>query len=180
MSRCPCFLRRALALAACLMLLAAPSLPAAEFGFSVDIPDGWWRVNTDRYFMITKDGAFKHYILVQERPLTAPFKNTGRVLEAAMLPHEAAQVIVDELSSDPNLTGFQMVENIPATVAGRPGFRLTFMYTDPAGIVFKTVYYGCIQGQRFYNLRYAASDKAYFTEAAWRRFATVLESFRIH
>ena len=108
-----------------------------EFNFSIDIPEGWWRVKTDKYLVITKDGAFKHYIFIQERPLLLPFKNTGKTLQPTHLPNEVAQIIVDELNADPNLTQLQMIENIPATVAGRPGFQLTFLYTDPLGISLK-------------------------------------------
>jgi hypothetical protein len=158
----------------------AGAVAAAEFNFSIDIPEGWWRVNTDKYLVITKDGAFRHYILVQERPLLLPFMNTGKTLKPDSLPSEVAQVIVDELVADPNLTELQLIENIPATVAGRPGFQLTFLYTDPAGIVFKTVYYGCIQGDRFYNLRYSASEQSYFEQEAWRVFSGVRNSFQIN
>ena len=151
-----------------------------EFNFSIDIPEGWWRVKTDKYLVITKDGAFKHYIFIQERPLLLPFKNTGKTLQPTHLPNEVAQIIVDELNADPNLTQLQMIENIPATVAGRPGFQLTFLYTDPLGIVFKTVYYGCVQGERFYNLRYSASEESYFNADAWRVFSGVRKSFQIN
>ena len=169
-----------------IVLLAMMSLSPAgaaesdEFNFSIDIPEGWWRVKSDKYLVITRDGAFKHYILAQQRPLLEPFKNTGKTLKSTLLPNEVARVIVNELTEDPNLSGLQMIENIPATVAGHPGFQLTFLYTDPAGIVFKTVYYGCIRGDRFYNLRYSASEKAYFNEDAWRVFSGVRNSFRIY
>lgn len=176
-------IRRCSILAVLLLLLWIPgsagAAAAEEFNFSIDMPEAWWRVKNDNFLVITKDGAFKHYILVQERPLLQPFTNTGKSLQSDYLPSEAARVIADELSADPNLTGLQMIENIPATVAGRRGFRLTFLYTDPAGMVFKTVYYGCIKGDHFYNLRYSASDKAYFSEQAWREFSGVLKSFKI-
>ena len=152
---------------------------AAEFNFSIDMPEGWWRVKTDKFLVITRDGAFKHYILVQERPLLKPFKNSGKTMHKTHLPNEAAQIIMDEVAADPNLTDLQMIENNPATVAGRPGFQLTFLYTDPAGTVFKTVYYGCIAGENFYNLRYSASAESYFSPEAWQEFAGVRNSFQI-
>ena len=150
-----------------------------EFNFSIDIPEGWWRVKTDKYLVVTRDGAFKHYVLVQERPLSKPFKNTGKILKPTLLPNEVAQIVVDEVSADPNLTGLQIIENNPATVAGKPGFQLTLFYTDPAGIIFKTMYHGCIHGDRYYNLRYAASEEKYFNEEAWQIFSGVRKSFKI-
>ena len=147
----------AVALACVHLFCSAGGVAAGEFRFSMDTPEGWWRVKSDKYLVITRDGAFKHYILAQERPLSKPFKNTA----------------------DPNLTGLQMIENNPATVAGKPGFQLTFLYTDPAGIIFKTIYYGCINGERYYNLRYSGSEQKYFDEEAWKVFSAVRKSFRI-
>jgi len=164
----------------CLYVLCfAVAAGAVEYNFSIDIPEGWWRVKSDKYLVITRDGAFRHYILVQERPLTVPFKNTGKLMQSTLLPNEAARIVVDEIFADPNLTELQMIENNPATVAGRPGFQLTFLYTDPAGIVFKTVYYGCINGDHFYNLRYSASAEDYFGQKAWREFSGVRNSLKI-
>jgi hypothetical protein len=158
---------------------SAGVVAAAEFNFSVDVPEGWWRVKSDKYLVITRDGAFRHYILVQERPLALPFKNTGKLMQSTHLPNEAARIVMDEISADPNLTELQMIENNPATVAGRPGFQLTFLYTDPSGIIFKTVYYGCIRGDHFYNLRYSASAEDYFGPEAWQEFSGVRNSLKI-
>ena len=162
------------------LICSAGAVAEDEFNFSIDMPAGWWRVNTDKYLVITRDGAFKHYILVQERPLSKPFKNTGKILKKSHLPNEAAQIVIDEVTADPNLTGLQMIENNPSNVAGKPGFQLTFLYTDPAGIIFKTIYYGCIDGEHYYNLRYSASEQKYFDEEAWRVFSGVRNSLRIH
>ena len=168
------------AVLACVFLFCPAGAQAAdEFSFSIDIPDGWWRVKTDKYLVVTRDGAFKHYVLVQERPVSKPFKNTGKTLQPNQLPNEVAQIIIDEVSADPNLTGLQIIENNPTTVAGKKGFQLTLFYTDPAGIIFKTIYYGCIHGDRYYNLRYAASEEKYFNEEAWQIFSGVRKSFKI-
>jgi hypothetical protein len=160
-------------------LCSAGAVAAAEFNFSIDIPEGWWRLKSDKYLVITRDGAFRHYILVQERPLSLPFKNTGKLMQPTHLPNEAARIVIDEISADPNLTDLQMIENNPATVAGRPGFQLTFLYADPSGMIFKTVYYGCIHGNHFYNLRYSASAEEYFGQTAWREFVGVRNSLKI-
>lgn len=169
----------AVALACVHLFCSAGAAAADEFRFSMDTPEGWWRVKSDKYLVITRDGAFKHYILAQERPLSKPFKNTGKTLQRNHLPNEVARIIIDEVTADPNLTGLQMIENNPATVAGKPGFQLTFLYTDPAGIIFKTIYYGCINGERYYNLRYSGSEQKYFDEEAWKVFSAVRNSFRI-
>lgn len=171
--------RRRLVLPWLLSLVVVAGVHAAEFNFTIDTPADWWRVASDKYLVITRDGAFRHYILVQERPLAVPFKNTQKTIKPGMLPHEAAQVVIDEMSADIQLKEFQLIENVPATVAGFPGFRTTFMYRDPTEMIFKTVYYGFIANDHFYNVRYAASGKDYFTEESWLEFKKVLESLRI-
>ena len=164
----------------CVCFICSTGVFAAdEFNFSIDMPDGWWRVKTDKYLVITKDGAFKHYILAQERPLSKPFKNTGKILNKSHLPNEVAQIVIDEVSADPNLTKLQIIENNPSMVAGKKGFQLTLFYTDPAGIIFKTIYYGCVHGDYYYNLRYSASEEKYFNEDAWKIFSGVRKSFKI-
>ena len=79
-----------------------------------------------------------------------------------MLPQEAAGIIIDELASDRNLMNFKLIENAPVTVDGHPGFKILFTYKDKKGSQFKTLYYGFINGNSFYSLRYCAAMRHYF------------------
>jgi hypothetical protein len=95
-----------------------------------------------------------------------------------MLPEEAAEIVVNEIIADSNIRNFSLLENIPARIAGNSGFRLTFVYTDADGFVFKTLYYGFINGNTFYNLRYGATQEEYFQKDL-KTFEKVFNSFKL-
>jgi len=98
--------------------------------FSIVLPQKWMMLKTSEYLLISKDGPFLQYILVQERHKSKPFEHTRKVLADAMLPQEAAQVIVDELSSDRSLqvsNSFKMGPPILTVTMGSGCFLLTGM-----------------------------------------------------
>lgn len=149
-----------------------------EDRFSIEIPDGWRKVDTDKFLMITKDGPFLQYALIQQRPIDHPFKHTKKILNKSMLPHEAAGIIVDEITSDREISNFTVIENTPTTIDGHAGFKIFFSYKDPKGSEFKMLYYGFINGDSFYNLRYNAATRHYF-EKDIATFEKILGSFRL-
>ena len=151
---------------------------SAPATFSVTIPAGWRKLDTDKFFIITKDGAFLQYALIQERPIDKAFRHTKKKLKPAMLPQEAAGVIIDEISSDKNLVNFELMENTPASIQGHEGFKILFTYKDLDGSAFKTLYYGFIKGEIFYNLRYTAAKRHYFDKDL-KTFKIFMDSFRI-
>ncbi|MFO7712820.1 hypothetical protein [Desulfosarcina sp.] len=81
-----------------------------------------------------------------------------------MLPHEAVQLITDNLHSDPLIRQFNLLASQPAMVAGHAGFRLTYSYQDQLGVAVKTLYYGVILDELYFNLRYTATQRHYFDE----------------
>ena len=149
-----------------------------DAGFSVQIPEGWWKPEYTNKYFITKDGAFLQYVFIQERPLDKPFRNTRKKIKSTMLPQEASGIVVDELASDRNLMNFKLMENAPVTVDGRPGFKISFLYSDKKGSRFKTKYYGFISGDSFYNLRYCAAARHYFDKDI-ADFERIISSFRL-
>jgi hypothetical protein len=151
-------------------------LPDADF--SVDIPDGWWKPEYTSKYLLTKDGPYLQYVLIQQRPLNKPFRNTKKKIRGGMLPQEAAGIIIDELASDRYLMNFSVIENAPATVDGHAGFKILFVYKDKKGSQFKTLYYGFISGNSFYNLRYSAAARQYF-EKDIASFEQIMSSFKL-
>jgi hypothetical protein len=136
------------------------------------------KLNSDRYLLISKDGPFLQYVLIQERPMDRPFKHTRKTFRKGMLPQEAAEVIIDEIVSDPLVLNFQVIENIPAAINGYNGFRVVYTYKDQDGLKLQTIYYGFIEGEYFYNIRYTAAKRYYFDKDVGA-FAQVLNSFRL-
>ena len=68
-----------------------------NYHFTVDTPEGWRKIDTNKYFLITKDGAYLQYALIQQRPLDRSFKHTRKKIKKDMLPQEVAGVIIDEI-----------------------------------------------------------------------------------
>lgn len=122
------------------------------------------RLSTPDYDMLSKDGPYLQYILIQARPVDRGFRFTQRKLNSGMLPHEAAQVIVDSLSSDPTIRQFTVIGNEPAVLDRSLGFKLAYSYVDPQGVDIQSVYYGVIIDRLFFNLRYTAAKRYYFSK----------------
>ncbi|UCF89941.1 MAG: hypothetical protein JSW39_16755 [Desulfobacterales bacterium] len=147
--------------------------------FAVDIPAGWVQLNTDKYLMLSKEDPFLQYVLIQARPIDKPFKHTRKKLKPRMLPQEAAEIILDEISSDRNVVNFALVENIPVSLDGYDAFKVIFTYSTENSLNLKTIYYGLLSQERFYNIRYTAVEKYYFKRDI-EAFEAILNSFKLH
>jgi hypothetical protein len=145
--------------------------------WSITSPEGWMHLSMQESEMLSKDGPYLEYILIQSRPLAQGFRYTKQKLSPGMLPHEAARLITDNMRSDPLIRQFRLVASEPAMVGGYDGFRLTYTYQDPSGVEVKTIYYGVILPDLFFNLRYTATQRHYFDKEL-PAFNKVLESLR--
>ncbi len=146
--------------------------------WSIAAPEGWMHLRLPGSEMLTKNGPYLEYMLIQSRPLTKTFRFTKQVLDPGMLPHEAAQLIVDNLRSDPRFRSFRLVASEPAVVADRTGFKLTYSHLDTHGVTMKTIYYGFLLPDRFFNIRYTAAQRHYFAHGL-PAFETVLSSLQL-
>jgi hypothetical protein len=144
--------------------------------FAVNVPDQWLRFDTEEYTLLSKDGPYLQYIYIQERLVSWPFKFTGKRMQSSMLPLEAAEVVIDEIRSDPAVKKFRLEENKPITIDGNKGFQLVYTYQDQSGYWLRTVYCGFVRADIFYNLRYTAAKRYYFKKD-YSTFKKVLASF---
>ncbi len=150
----------------------------SSYSFTIDIPEGWRKIDNNRYLFVTKENPFLQYILVQNRPIGRSFRNTKKKIQMGMLPEEAAQIIVDELVSDQNLANLRILANTPATIQGYEGFQILYTYNDSEGRTYKTLYYGFIKEDTFFNLRFNAADQIYFQRDI-NDFRRVLNSLQV-
>ena len=150
----------------------------ASYSFKIDIPEGWRKIDNNRYLFVTKESPFLQYIMVQNRPIGRSFRNTKKKIQKEMFPEEAAQIIIDELISDQNLVNLRILDNAPATINGHAAFKLLYTYRDSEGQVYKTIYYGLIKEDTFFNLRFTAMDRVYFQRDIGD-FRNILKSFQI-
>ena len=146
--------------------------------FSVSIPDGWMKFNSNQHLLISRDGPFLQYILVASRNLESPFSHTMRKMQRGMLPQEAAQIILDDLKLDRAVRNLEVLENGPINIGCCEGFRILFTYRNADGLTLKTVYLGFIKDRMFYSIRYTAADRYYFAKDV-NAFQKVLASFRL-
>ncbi len=150
----------------------------ASYSFTIDIPEGWRKIDNNRYLFVTKESPFLQYIMVQNRPIGRSFRNTKKKIQKEMLPEEAAQIIIDELVSDQNLVNLRILNNTPATIKNYEGFTILYTYSDSEGQTYKTLYYGFIKEDTFFNLRFTAAARIYFQRDIGV-FRSILNSFQI-
>ena len=150
----------------------------ASYNFTVDIPEGWRKIDNNRYLFLTKENPFLQYVMVQNRPIGMMFRHTKKKIQKEMIPEEAAQIIIDEIASDENILNFSVLANGPAEIQGHDGFSILFTYNDKEGSRFKTLYYGFVKEDTFFNLRYTAAEKDYFQQDVGT-FYRILNSFQI-
>jgi hypothetical protein len=171
-----------LAMAMALVACAGPWKKApdklSEHPWSITSPEGWMHLSTHESEMLSKDGPYLDYILIQSKPLYQGFRFTNQKLNPDMLPHETAQLITDNMRSDPLIRRFRLLDSKPAMVDGHEGFKLVYSYQDTYGVDIKSVYYGVILPDLFFNLRYSAPQRHYF-EKELPAFNEVVDSLRL-
>ncbi len=146
--------------------------------FTVELPEGWMKLRQSEQLLITRDGILLQTITVENLGVAHEFKNTKKKLSKGMLPQEVSEVILDNISADPQLTSFEIIESAPARIGEQQGFKAVFWYGTKGGLKYKSVYFGALDGDRFFGLRYTAARRHYFDKDA-DTFDKVVKSFRL-
>jgi len=154
-------------IAACVpqpMRIDAPRVEAADKSYALDLPVGWIRQFTpDKYLIASRDGLPLDAIAVVKRPLKQGFPKTKKEARQDMLALELAELEIAELKSrDEQTQALIVLENEPAIVSGREGFRLKVSYRTPRGLEIHEVVYGFTDGSHMYRLDYRAPRLHYF------------------
>jgi hypothetical protein len=145
---------------------------------TVNLPDGWMRLNTDDYIFITRDGERLQSVLIEVFHVDEKLKHTKKKLSKGMLPLESSEVIMDNISSNSEIKSFEVKENRSAKVAGHQCFRAIFTYRDGEGLKIKSVYYGFLDGEWFYGIRYTAPQRHYF-DKDFKTFEKIVGSLKL-
>lgn len=168
-----------LVLSLALLVGCATNPSSSQQNFSAQTPEKWYHVDTPKFYILTKDGPYSQYILVQERPINKPFTHTSKTLAKGMSPRDAAAVFLDEMVNDEALCNFRILENQPLRVNNHEAFKLVFTYEDKEGMKFQTYMYGFLNGNRFYTLRYNA-DLTFYCNQDIEEFHKFVKSFKIN
>ncbi|HVP67658.1 MAG TPA: hypothetical protein VMT17_10400 [Anaeromyxobacteraceae bacterium] len=177
-----------LLLAACATTRPAPdwvptsqSYQAPGMGFSVELPEGWMRFNFHRseLLAISRDGPQLQRIYAGSSAVGEPvgMGRSKRVVREGMTPQQAAELVIDDIAATSDLTEVVVLENAPATLSGRPGFRVLTAYRED-GLKVRTAVVGAIAEGRFFFLLYVAPERHYFALDE-PTFEDLVRSFRI-
>jgi hypothetical protein len=167
------------ALAACATAwtqAGGPYTPESQL-FAVELPQGWMRARADKDLLATRDGLPLQWIYAKTTRF-GETKSARKPITKGMLPEEAAEIVRDELASGGAAHGLTVLENSPATLAAKPGFRLVYRYQTAGGLRMKGVVYGVVGEDGFYGLGYVAPERHYF-DLDLPTFDSVRTSFRI-
>lgn len=146
----------ALALAAACATSRGPRLLAAGgvqrgAGFSAEVPPGWMRAGGGEAggaLAATRDGFALQWLQVECWKPPTP----------GLLPEELAERTASVVGWRSNAT---LTASRPATLAGRPGFRVELSYGE-GGLDFRYVAVGADLGERRCMVSYAAPARHYF------------------
>ncbi|HEY4485485.1 MAG TPA: hypothetical protein VI702_04055 [Nitrospiria bacterium] len=151
---------------------------ADDFNVKVDFPEKWMRMNTNDYLLVTRDGVLLQYILIETMRVDDALKHTKKKFKRGMLPQEAAEVILDNKTSNSEVLNFHLVENSPARIGGLPGFKAVYTFKDKDGLKVKGIYYGFLLKDQFYGVSYSAASRYYY-EKDLKTFEKVFKSFKL-
>lgn len=149
-----------------------------EDNFAVELPNGWMKLRQSNELLITRDGILLQTITIKRLDVKHEFKNTKKKLIEDMLPEEVSKVVLDDISSNSEVAGFEIIESGPAKIGGMSGFKSVFKYNTKGGLKYKSIYVGFMDGPIFYGLQYIAAQRYYFDKDT-NTFDRVANSFNI-
>jgi hypothetical protein len=157
------------------------SFVAKHAGFEVAPPPGWMRFTPAReVLLVTRDGTPLQRIVVGASKLGEPLGlgNGKRAVTKDMSPQELAELVVDDMLATEGFHDVRVLENAPATLSGRSGFRVVASFRSDIGLVRRLACYGVIEGSRFYRVAYVAPERLYFDRDR-PAFEEVARTFRL-
>lgn len=149
--------------------------------FSVDLPVGWVRpLFIKDQVALTRDGFSLEQIVIMKKKNEQAFKKIKKSAEPSMLPSELAELQLAEFKAgDEAMTGtVKVIENTPANIAGRPGFRLHTQFKSLQGLPVEQIIYGVRDQDTYYMLGYEAPSLFYFANHR-AEFEQLVASFRL-
>ncbi len=148
-------------------------------GLEVDAPEGWYQAKGVREgLLLTRDGLPLQFIRIERLSLEQELPHSKKKFTRGMSPHDAAEVEANDLRSNPEVLKLEVLENTPATVAGRPGFRLLCAWKTRDGLRLTRLQYGFVDGTWAYRVIYQAAARHYF-DRDLGTFERVRESLRL-
>jgi hypothetical protein len=132
--------------------------------YTVTLPAGWMRSQTEDSLMLSRDGLDLQRIVIEYRPHDKAFEKLGKSSSAGMLPSELAELTIAELkaSQDEGLPSLEILDNRPTQIAGHTGYALHLRFKTDAGLRIEVLLRGFVDEQGLYQLLYRAPTLHYF------------------
>ena len=151
---------------------------ATEHNMAMTLPQGWMLSSRDDVVLLTRDGVLLQYVVVETIHVDNDLTNTKKHFKRNMLPLEQAEVILDNMSTSDNYTGFKVTKKAPAKVAGHQAFSAEYRFKDEDGLVYNGVMYGFMQNDWFYGVYYVAPKRHYFPRDK-AKFEKLIKSIKL-
>ena len=130
---------------------------------TLNVPAGWnFTLLGGTDLTATKEGLPLHRMTVEHLDIKDPLPHSKRTVTPQMSAFEVAEAVLDDLRSDHDMLNFEVAENTPFDLGGRPGFRLVLNYRNAEKLRLSELRYGCLAGSKVYFLRYVAPTRYYF------------------
>jgi hypothetical protein len=149
-----------------------------KLGVTADLPEGWSRFNPDPDLVMTKDGILLQKIWVTRKKYGSKIPRTEQTINQDTEAQEAAQIMIDAMAADQTRQRVTVTDNRPATVGGRPGFRLEVTYQTPEGLTVRETAYVALTDDSYVIVRYSAPNR-YYHERDQGAFERVVQSLKI-
>ncbi|WP_242393124.1 hypothetical protein [Anaeromyxobacter oryzisoli] len=147
--------------------------------FALDLPRDWMMLNqVENGLVATRDGFNLQTVRVRKMKFGADLPHTKKKVSKGMDPQALAEVLLDDLRTDPSANAIKVLETRPETIAGKRGFRTTVGFRDGHGLRFKAVLCGVIAEGRAWQITYVAPARYYF-DRDLPTFDSALGSLRI-
>jgi hypothetical protein len=149
-------------------------------GYSVELPQNWVRLSSDsRRVVVTRDGFGLQRIMITRTEAKEAFPKIKKAASDKLLASELAELQIAELkASGSHLANLTVLENLPAKVGGRIGFRLRIRFLNDDGLAFDQVWCGVFDKGHYYLVSYHAPELYYFDKYL-PDFDRTLASFKL-
>lgn len=148
--------------------------------FSVELPQGWLKLNQTDYIFITRDGGLLQKITLERIYVDTQSAYTKKKFNKDLLANEAAEIMLDNVDSHPRVLNLKVLENRPVNINELSGFKIVFVFNNKYNEVkYKGTIYGFIVEEWIYLINYEAPLRYYFDRDI-KIFEKVIETFRLN
>ena len=148
--------------------------------YTIDLPLNWIRqTSVTERIVVTRDGFRLQSIAVSRTLSKDAFPKLKKSADEKLLVSELAELQVAETKSgSEQMSNLTVVENVPASVGGKNGFKLHVQFKNPRGLNFDLIYYGVLYKGYYYLVSYLP-PRLYYFEKYRPDFERTAASFRL-